>query len=81
MNKWEYLWIVIQRDSKSFYKFSDWYIKLPNNAKIEGKEKVVEYLNELGDQGWEQSSSTGEHLAETTYMNSIHLFFKRNRNV
>ena len=76
MNKWEYLWIIIQRDFIST-KIGDWYIELPDKTKVQGKAGIEEYINQLGAQGWEQVSSTGEPLGEATWMKAIHLFFKR----
>jgi len=87
MVNWEYLWVVIQREYEfeggglfsggSSFKLSDWRIELPNKIRIQGSEKITEYLNQLGAQGWEQVSSTGEQFSELNWMKAMHLFFKR----
>lgn len=88
MNNWEFLWIIIQRDleiksggllSLPSSGFSDWYVELPDKKKVQGKTQITEYINQLGAQGWEQVSSTGEQWAEATWMKAIHLFFKRQK--
>ena len=80
MNNWEYLWVIITSKPESSHYGSGsgvWFIELPDNNKVTGMKDITDYLNKLGSEGWEQVSSTGEHIGEYSRMKSIHLFFKR----
>lgn len=74
-----YAWIIIQREFKGELFGcvpTDWYIELPDR-KIESPALILMYLNQLDEQGWEQVSAVGEHVAERTWLHSIRLFFRR----
>ncbi|MFA5874269.1 MAG: hypothetical protein WC832_09900 [Anaerolineales bacterium] len=53
MNKWEYTWLFLHRESSLLQGEKAWFLHYPDGTKVEGGQQINAKIQKLGDEGWE----------------------------
>ena len=86
MQKWEYLFLAVDREKGILSAAGRWKVRFINAKEIpdwEGGPDLAEYCNHLGDQGWElvtlSQAPTNAEGASTIRQENFRLVLKRPR--
>jgi hypothetical protein len=75
MEKWEYMTVNFGINLSAILKIARWELEV-DKTQIRGEDKVLAYLNQLGDEGWELVSTSSGADSHGNITKLI-MFFKR----